>query len=139
MQALTLPMRKYPSKKGEEHLGMMDHPALEQLRHEVMISSIFLVTVPAVTYFSVRIGLKDFFYPDEALYAGFACLISIWVVIVVIIIVKYKEDFIEVFEGRGGVPYDKSIQPALDYFRSDEYIQAERDREEREENQRDKL
>ena len=110
---------------------MMTHPGLAQLRHEVYISTVFLVTVPAITYFSVFYGLADYIHPYERLYAGLACTASIWVVIVVIIIFKYWDDFKAVYEGRGHIPYDKTKIADLEYLRSEDYVKAERAREDR--------
>ena len=61
------------------------------------------------------------FAPFEELAPGFACIFSIWVVIVCIILIKYKADFIEVLEGRGNIPYDKTKIADVEYFRSDQY------------------
>ena len=136
MQALSMPLHRNRKKKGEEHLTMMTHPGLAQLRHEVAVSTGFLVVVPAITYFSVKYGLGSYLHPHERLYAGLACIASIWLVIVVIVIVKYWDDFKAVYEGRGHVPYDESKIADLEYLRSEQYIKDEQEREAREERQR---
>ena len=71
---------------------MFDHPDLDQLRYEVKISTFFLVTVPAITYYVVKFKLGHLFEPNEGLVAGLSCILSIWLVIVCIIIIKYKSD-----------------------------------------------
>ena len=47
-----------------------------------------------------------------------ACTASIWVVIVIIIIVKYWDDFKAVYEGRGHIPYDETKIADMEYLRS---------------------
>ena len=121
MQALTMPLHPYPVKEGERRYGMFEHPDMQELWYEVKVSTAFLVTVPAITYFVVKEYFAHHFAPFEAFAPGFACIFSIWVVIVCIIIIKYKADFIEVFEGRGHIPYDKSKIADVEYFRSEQY------------------
>ena len=126
-----MPLFKNPNTKENYKYNIMTHPGLAQLRREVYISTVPLVIVPAITYFSVFYGLADYIHPYERLYAGLACTASIWLVIVVIIIVKYWDDFKAVYEGRGHIPYDKTKIADLEYLRSQEYVQAERAREDR--------
>ena len=112
---------------------MMNHPGLAQLRQEVGISTIFMVTVPTATYCFFRFCLADYLHPHEKLYSAIACIVALWCVIVVIVIVKYWDDFKAVYQGQGNIPYDKSLAFDVEYMRSDEYFKEEQAREDREE------
>ena len=127
-----MPLYRNKKIKENKNYTMMNHPGLAQLRHEVYVSTFFLVTVPAITYFSVFYGLSDYIHPYERLYAGLACTASIWLVIVIIIIVKYWDDFKAVYDGKGHIPYDETKIADLEYLRSEQYVKDERAREDRE-------
>ena len=113
-----MPLYKNKKKKEDKEYTMMNHPGLAQLRREVYICTVPLVTVPAITYFAVLYGLANYTHPHEKLCAGLACTASIWVVIVIIIIVKYWDDFKAVYEGRGHIPYDETKIADMEYLRS---------------------
>lgn len=62
--------------------------------------------IPLSTYFGVR-SLFDPGNRERDMWAAIAALVSVWLLILVIVVWKYRDDFRAVFiDGTGDVPYD---------------------------------
>lgn len=53
--------------------------------------------------------------------AAVAAVAATQLVIFIIIVVKYWEDFVLVARGQGHIPYDQTLKEESDYFQSEDY------------------
>lgn len=105
VQALMLPFYDIPKPEG--YVGELHNdPKLNQIKSEVKVCTVIMVVVPAFVYY-YSLSYFDINDPNRTLWPPVLAVVSIQVVIVVIAIWKYFEDFKSVFwDGTGDIPYD---------------------------------
>lgn len=125
MQAVLLPFYKVPHKPGEAK-PTWNQPHLAQLKNEVIVCSIAMFVLPFTAFFMVQRNehlIETYGVHKTNNVAALAAVGATQITIMIIVIVKYWEDFMIVMRGEGHLPYDKSLTKDSEYFQSAAYYE----------------
>ena len=108
MQAVLLPFYKVPQKPGEAKPDWQQ-PHLQQLKNEVIYCSVAMFVMPFAAFFIVQSNeylIEQYGQHKTNNLAALAAVGATQFTIMIIVIVKYWEDFMIVLRGEGHIPYD---------------------------------
>ena len=101
-QALMLPFYKVPPRNKGEKAPSWKDPHLQQLKHEIVIASVPMFVVPVATFFIVQSQqslIEAYGEHKTNSLAALAAVGATQLVIFIIVVVKYWEDFMVVARG----------------------------------------
>ena len=112
-------MYKVPPHEPGGRAPDWNQPHLQQLKHEVLISSIAMFVCPFSAFFIVQNNaylIENYGEDKTNALAALAAVGGVQFVIFVVVIVKYWEDFLICVRGEGHIPYDPSLKEEAKYF-----------------------
>ena len=119
MQAIMLPFYKVPAQEPGQAPPDWEQPHLQQLKQEIIYCSIPMFVVPVGTFFAVcnyQPLIDTYGWNKACSVAALAAVFATQMVIGIIVLVKYWEDFMIVMRGEGAKPYDESRKEEAEYF-----------------------
>ena len=91
-QAVAIPFYDVPRTPGVSGPIWKD-PKLVDLKSDLKKCTVFMVLVPLLTFYYVRITYRELLTPDEDMYAGLAAIFATQLTMLCISVWKYWEDF----------------------------------------------
>lgn len=123
MQALMLPFYKVPERNGVTP-NWNNQPHLQQLKTEILYSSIAMLVLPFSAFFFVQKQqwlIEEYGEHKTNALAAVTAVFTVQIIIFVICVIKYWEDLILCVRGEGHIPYEEKYREEAKYFQSEQY------------------
>ena len=115
-----LPFYKVPiDKETGKRPTWNNSPHLNQLRNEIFYCTVPMFTLPFVAFYAVQSMdwvVEKYGQGKADALAAVAAVATTQIIIFIIVVVKYWEDFMVVVRGEGHLPYDHALKEQSEYF-----------------------